>query len=142
MAATSTIHSFLMKGTGTPLTYSKLIDIKDYPDMFGDPNQLQATTQSDTQHWYVPGVQDNSGMLNFTCNYDATDFAAIQALEGTESDFALWFGVDANGDPDGHNGKYAFKGYPYAKLVGKGVDEVREMTVGIVPTTGVTFSVS
>lgn len=138
--ASSTIGSYLMKSSdGT--TYTKWLDIKDYPDMFGDPNQLQATTQSDKQHWYVPGVQDNAGMLNFTANYDATDFSTVKTAEGTEAYFAIWFGDNA-GTPDGHLGKFSFKGYPYAKLSGKGVDEVREMIVGIVPSTAITFAAS
>lgn len=141
--ATSTIHSFLMSGTGTPLVYSKLLDIKDYPDMFGDPNQLQATTLSDTQHWYVEGVKDNSGALNFTANYDAATFNTIKALEGTEGNYALWFGEGGTPvAPDGHDGKFSFKGYPFVKLSGKGVDEVREMVVGIIPSTGITFAAS
>lgn len=141
--ATSTIHSFLMSGTGTPLVYSKLLDIKDYPDMFGDPNQLQATTLSDTQHWYVPGVQDNSGALNFTANYDAATFNTIKALEGTEGNYALWFGEGGTPvAPDGHEGKFSFKGFPFVKLSGKGVDEVREMVVGIIPSTPITFAAS
>ena len=141
--ATSTIHSFLMSGTGTPLVYSKLLDIKDYPDLFGDPNQLQATTLSDTQHWYVPGVQDNSGALNFTANYDAATFNTIKGLEGTEGNFALWFGEGGTPvAPDGHEGKFSFKGYPFVKLSGKGVDEVREMVVGIIPSTAITFAAS
>lgn len=138
--ATSTIHSYLMKSDdGT--TYSKWLDIKDYPDMFGDPNQLQATTLSDEEHWYVPGVKDNEGMLNFLANYDATDFNTVKSAEGTEAYFAIWFGDNA-GTPDGHNGKFSWKGFPFAKLNGKGVDEVREMTVGIVPTTKITFAAS
>lgn len=141
--ATSTIHSFLMSGTGTPLVYSKLLDIKDYPDLFGDPNQLQATTLSDTQHWYVEGVKDNAGALNFTANYDAATFNTIKSSEGTEGNYALWFGEGGTPvAPDGHNGKFSFKGYPYVKLVGKGVDEVREMVVGIIPSTGITFAAS
>lgn len=141
--ATSTIHSFLMKGTGTPLVYAKLLDIKDYPDLFGDPNQLQATTLSDTQHWYVPGVQDNSGALNFTANYDAATFNTIKGLEGTETNFALWFGEGGSPvAPNGHEGKFSFKGYPFVKLSGKGVNEVREMIVGIIPSTAITFAAS
>lgn len=138
--ATSTIHSYLMKSDdGT--TYSKWLDIKDYPDMFGDPNQLQATTLSDEEHWCVPGVKDNEGMLNFLANYDATDFNTVKSAEGTEAYFAIWFGDNA-GTPDGHNGKFSWEGFPFAKLNGKGVDEVREMTVGIVPTTKITFAAS
>lgn len=138
--ATSTISTYLMKSSdGT--TYSKLLDIKDYPDMIGDPNQIQATTLSDDEHWYVPGVKGNDGILNFKANYDATDFTTVKTAEGTEAYFAIWFGDNA-GTPDGHNGKFSFKGFPFVKLSGKGVDEVREMTVGIVPTTKITFSAS
>lgn len=138
--ATSTIHSYLMKSTdGT--TYSKLLDIKDYPDIFGDPEQIQATTLSDKEHWYVEGVKDNSGALKFTANFDATDFNTVKTAEGTEAYFALWFGDNA-GTPDGHNGKFSFKGYPFASLSGKGVNDVREMIVGIIPSTGITFAAS
>lgn len=138
--ATSTISTYLMKSSdGT--TYAKLLDIKDYPDLIGDPNQIQATTLTDKEHWYVPGVKENDGILNFTANYDATDFNTVKTAEGTEAYFAIWFGDNA-GTPDGHNGKFSFKGFPFVKLSGKGVDEVREMIVGIVPTTKITFAAS
>lgn len=138
--ATSTISTYLMKSSdGT--TYSKLLDIKDYPDMIGDPNQIQATTLTDDEHWYVPGVKENDGILNFLANYDPTDFTTVKSAEGTEAYFAIWFGDNA-GTPDGHLGKFSFKGFPFVKLNGKGVDEVREMTVGIVPTTKITFAAS
>ena len=125
--AISTIHTYLMKSSdGT--TYSKYLDIKSFPALFGDPNQLQATTLSDEQHWYVPGVQDNSGMLDFTANYTAADFNTVKGDEGTEAYWAIWFGDNA-GTPDGHNGKFSFKGFPYAKLNEGSVDAVAEMTV-------------
>ena len=140
--AISTIKSFLMEGTGSgTLTWAKLVDIKDYPDMVAPPEQLQATTLSDEQHWYIPGVKDNGGNLEFTCNYDATTYSTIKGKEGTESNFGVWFGDNA-GTPDGHNGKFSFKGYPYVSKKGGGVNEVSEMVVGIIPTTGVTFSAS
>ena len=140
--AISTIASYLMKGTGSgTLTWAKLVDIKDYPDMVAPPEQLQATTLSDEQHWYIPGVKDNGGNLEFTCNYDAATYSTIKATEGTEANFGVWFGDNA-GTPDGHNGKFSFKGYPYVSKKGGGVNEVSEMIVGIIPTTGVTFSAS
>lgn len=138
--AISTISSYLMHSAdGT--TFSKLLDIKDYPDVINPPEQLQATTLSDDQHWYIPGVKDNGGNIEFTANYTATDFAAVQALEGTEGFFAIWFGDNA-GTPDGHNGKFSFKGFPYASKSGGGVNEVSEMKVGVIPTTEIAFTVS
>jgi len=140
--AISTISSFLMKGTGSgTLTWAKLIDIKDYPDVINPPENLDATTLSDEQRVYIPGVKDNGGNIEFTANYDATAFSTIQGYEGTEGDYAIWFGDNA-GTPDGHNGKFSFKGYPYVAKKGGGVNEVSEMTVGFIPTTAISFSAS
>ena len=140
--AISTIKSYLMEGTGSgTLTWAKLLDIKDYPDLIAPPEQLDATTLSDEQRWYIPGVKDNGGNIEFTANYTASDFNTIKGKEGTESNFAIWFGDNA-GTPDGHNGKFTFKGYPYVTKKGGGVNEVSEMTVGIIPTTAITFSAS
>jgi hypothetical protein len=138
--AINTYGSYLMHSTdGT--TYTKLIDIKDYPDMIEAPEQLDATTLSDPMRVYIPGIKDVSGAIEFTANYSAADFAAVQALEGTEGYFAVWFGENA-GTPDGSKGKFSFKGYPYASKSGGGVNEVSDMTVGIIPSTEITFAAS
>ena len=141
--AINTYGSYLMHGTGTStLTWEKLIDIKDYPDMIEAPEQLDATTLSDPMRVYIPGIKDVNGAMEFTANYSAANFAAVQALEGTEGDYAVWFGEDGNGTPDGHNGKFSFKGYPYASKSGGGVNEVSDMKVGIIPSTEITFAAS
>lgn len=138
--AINTYGSYLMHSTdGT--TYTKLIDIKDYPDMIEAPEQLDATTLSDPMRVYIPGIKDVSGAMEFTANYSAADFAAVQALEGTEGYFAVWFGENA-GTPDGSKGKFSFKGYPYASKSGGGVNEVSDMKVGIIPSTEIEFSAS
>ena len=138
--AINTYGSYLMHSTdGT--TYTKLIDIKDYPDMIEAPEQLDATTLSDSMRVYIPGIKDVSGAIEFTANYSASDFAAVQALEGTEGFFAVWFGENA-GVPDGSKGKFSFKGYPYASKAGGGVNEVSDMKVGIIPSTEITFAAS
>lgn len=139
--AINTYGSYLMHSTdGT--TYTKLLDIKDYPDMIEAPEQLDATSLSDPMRVYIPGIKDVSGAIEFTANYSASDFASVQALEGTEGFFAVWFGEDGNGTPDGHNGKFTFKGYPYASKSGGGVNEVSDMKVGIIPSTEITFAAS
>lgn len=139
--AINTYGTYLMSGTGTPLVYSKLVDIKDYPDLIQPPDNLDATTLSDDMRVYIPGIKDNSGNLEFTCNYDAAEFSTLQALEGTEGDYAIWFGENA-GTPDGSKGKFSFKGYLYVAKKGAGVNEVSEMTVGIIPSTVITFAAS
>lgn len=138
--ALNTYASYLMHSTdGT--TYTKLLDIKDYPDMIEPPENLDATTLSDAMRVYIPGIKDTGGAIEFTANYTPAGFAAVQALEGTEGYFAVWFGENA-GTPDGHSGKFSFKGYPYAAKKGGGVNEVSDMTVGIIPSTEIAFAAS
>lgn len=140
--ATNTYQTYLMKSTdGT--TYTKLLDIKDFPDLMQGPNKLETTTLSDAMKTYIPGLKDSGDALEFTANYTAADFATIVGLEGTETYFAVWIGASGSPlAPDGSNGKFAFKGYAYATKKGAGTDEVQDMTVGIVPSTPITFAAS
>ena len=138
--AISTYKVFLMKKTDS--TYSKLIDIKEFPDIGGDPEMLETTTLSDKMQTFILGIQSNEG-LSFTANYTKADFTALQALEGTEADFAIWFGGTESGGeltPDGSNGKFSFKGELSVHVVGGGVNEVVDMSVTIAPTTPITFA--
>ena len=141
--AISTYKVFLMKGTpgtGDTMTWAKLLDIKDFPDVFGDPEMLDTTTLSDSSRTSIPGIQgDNSG-LPFTANYTKSDFDTIYALKDTETDYAVWFGgTESNGvvTPTGSDGKYKFKGYAIPKINGGGVNEVVNMTINIAPTTSI-----
>lgn len=138
--AINTYGSYLMH-SADGVAYTKLLDIKDYPDMIEAPEQLDATTLSDSMRVYIPGIKGTNGAMEFTANYSAADFTAVQALEGTEGYFAVWFGENA-GTPDGSKGKFSFKGYPYASKSGNGVNEVSDMKVGIIPSTKITFAAS
>lgn len=140
--AINTISSFLMTSSdGT--TWTKLIDVKDYPDIIPAPENLDATSLTDHFRVYIPGIKDVGGNIEFTANYSAADFNTIKGMEGTEAYFAIWFGEGGTpAVPDGHDGKFSFKGYPYASKKGGGVNEVSEMTVGIVPSTEITFAAS
>lgn len=141
---TSTIHSALMyvsatSGTNPVVeTWSKVCCIKDYPDMGGTPSAIECTTLCDEQQRFVEGVKSGE-QLSFTANYTASDYSAIQALASAKHKFGLWFGANAQGEPDGHDGKFEFEGTISVSLVGKGVDEVREMLITITPSTGVSF---
>ena len=137
--AISTYKVFLMKKTDS--TYSKLIDIKEFPDIGGDPELLETTTLSDNMQTFILGIQSNEAM-NFTANYTKADFTTLQALEGTEQDFAIWFGGTESGGtvtPDGSNGKFSFKGELSVHVTGGGVNEVVEMSITIAPTTVISF---
>ena len=113
-------------------SYSKLIDIKDFPDLGGAPEMLETTTLSDNMQTYIPGIQSLDA-LEFTANYTLADFKKIKAMEGTETDFAVWFGET------GENGKFEFKGKISAFPGGGGVNEVVSMTISIAPSTPITL---
>ena len=127
--AISTYQSYFMQGTGTTtLTWAKLFDFKTDPDLGAAPEQLETTTQSDPAHTYIPGLEANE-QKNYTLNYDSTLFDTIKALKGQELNVAEWFGADASGSPDGHNGKFVGKGYLDVYVNGGDANTVRNMTV-------------
>ena len=141
--AISTIHTALMKGTGTgTITYSKLICISEFPEMGSAPEQIDVTTLCDEQRHYIPGVSDTGGGLAFTAFYTPEDFTTLKALAGVDTPYALWFGAAANGDPDGHNGKFSFSGDLRVTLNGGGVNDPVSMTITIYPSTDITFAAS
>lgn len=108
----------------------KVVDIKDFPDMIGDPEMLETTTLSDAQVTNIPGIK-SSDTLTFTCNYTKADFTAVNALAGKALFYELSFS-------DGS--KFTWQGSHTATLPGKGVDEVVEAGVSIAPSTEVVFT--
>lgn len=140
--AISTYKVFLMKKGTEPDTYEKLVDIKEFPDLGGEPEMLETTTLSDNMQTYIAGIQSLDG-LAFTANYDMTDFQKLKALEGKTNSYAVWFGSQESGGvvtPDGSNGKFEFDGQLSVYPVGGGVNEVVDMNISIAPSTPITFS--
>ncbi len=122
--------------------YSKLIDIKSFPDLGGAPETLETTTLSDGMTTSIPGIQSLEA-LEFTCNYTLSDYQAIKELEGKDEQYAVWFGGTGSGStltPTGSMGKFEFKGAISAFVVGGGVNEVVDMTVSILPSTEITLA--
>ena len=142
--AISTYKVFLMKKGSSNDTWSKLVDIKEFPDLGGEPEMLETTTLSDNMQTYIAGIQSLDG-LTFTANYDKEDFQTLKALEGKENDYAVWFGGTGDAGsltPDGSNGKFSFKGQLSVFPVGGGVNEVVDMSITIAPSTPITFAAS
>lgn len=139
--ALNTSLSFLMMKSSS--TYSKLVDVTTTPDLIAPPELLDATTLSDTQRVNIFGIKQNDS-LEFEANFPdtAAAFATLQGYEGAEKELAVWLGTDANGDPDGHLGKFEFKGYLAFTLSGQDVNAVRKMKITVATTTAITFSAS
>lgn len=142
--AISTYKVFLMKKGDSDETYEKLVDIKEFPDLGGDPEMLETTTLSDNMQTYIAGIQSLDG-LSFTSNYDVAEFKKLKDLEGKKASYAVWFGATGtpgNLTPDGSNGKFAFDGELSVYPVGGGVNEVVDMNITIAPSTPIVFSQS
>ena len=138
--AISTYKVFLMKKDSD--TYKKLVDIKDFPDLGGEPEMLETTTLSDKMQTYIPGIQ-NLDALAFTANYTKEKFVELKALEGVEHEYSVWFGGTEEAGvvtPTGTDGKFDFKGQLSAYPVGAGVNEVVDMNITIAPSTPITMA--
>ena len=109
---------------------TKKVDIKDFPDLIGDPNLLETTTLSDAAQTYIPGIK-SMDLMTFTTNFTKTDFQACKADEGKTLFYSLEFSDGA---------KFTWQGQHTMGVPGKGVDEVIEATINIVPSTSVEFS--
>ncbi len=138
--AINTQDVFLLKSTdGT--TYTKLVDIKDFPDLGSNVSNLETTTLSNHSQTYIQGLHQVDA-LEFTINYDPTDFSTIKTLEtaGTELYFAVAFGL--TNSVYGGDGVFKFKGTITVGVAGGGVDEVVEAKVTILPSTDIEFDSS
>ena len=140
---TSSKWTFLMYKASASSEYTKLVDIKDYSDLGGDREMLETTTLTDDMQHFTEGIMTlDNGNIQFTCNYVLSDYQTLKGLEGSEHDFAVWFGgskaVSATeATPTGEDGKFTFSGRLSVAVIGKGVNEVREMRVSIAPTTDI-----
>lgn len=132
--------TFLMNGTGSSgLTYNKLIDIKDFPDLFAAPDMLEKTTLSDGGRRYEPGIKQTEA-LTFTANYSLADFTRLKELEGEVLHLAVWFGGTETAGvvtPTGSDGKFKFDGKLSVTINGSAVNEIVEMTLTIAPDTDI-----
>ena len=139
--AISTYCVFLMHKGASDAAYSKLVDIKEFPDLGGDPEMLETTTLSDKMQTYIAGIQSLDG-LNFVTNYDLTSFKKLKELEGKTEKYAVWFGgTESNNTltPTGSDGKFTFDGQLSAYPTGGGVNEVVDTNITIAPSTPIQF---
>jgi hypothetical protein len=91
---------------------------------------LETTTLSDAQVTNIPGIK-SSDVLTFTCNYTKADFTAVNA----DAEKPLYYTLEFS---DGS--MFSWQGQHTCGLPGKGVDEVIDFTVNVVPSTAVEFA--
>ena len=143
-APISTYKTYLMYKTNTAsTTYTKLCDIKSFPDLGGEPERIDVTTLSDKVRHYCAGVQDLSS-FSFTANYIASDYQAINGLSGKQYDYAIWLGATTSNNvdtPSGEDGKWSWTGDIYVFKAGGDVNAAQEMTITAFPSTDFAYTV-
>lgn len=107
---------------------AKKIDIKDYPDLGGEPELLETTTLSDPMQTFINGIQ-TSGAMPFTTNYTQDAFNDILADKNKSLYYELSFGLDGDG------GIFSWEGQHDAYVTGSGVNEVPEIIMTITPAS-------
>ena len=120
------------------LSYSKLCNITNFPDMAQAPNAIDVTTLSDWAHTYIPALIDNGGNLEFTGLLDQTTLPLVAQGTSDVENLAFWVGGQKSGNtitPTGSILKIAFKGRYTAVLGGGGVDEAIPVTIAVTPET-------
>jgi hypothetical protein len=120
-----------LKWGATEDAVEKVISIKDFPDLIGEPNLLETTSLSDSQQTYINGIK-SADLMTFTFNYTKEDFQKCKADEGKAMFYELAFS-------DGST--FTWQGQHTVGLPGKGVDEVLEATLNIAPSSPVAFDV-
>jgi hypothetical protein len=145
-AGISTYRTFLMQGgpaSSTATTYTKVIDITDFPDLLAAPDMLDTTSLSDGAMTSIPGIQSADSLV-FNANYTLANVTAIEALMSATdplgTHFSVWIGGTGDGStavPTGANGKYDFSGIPSYTVTGGGVNEVVHMSVTIALTSAI-----
>ena len=123
-------YGITLKWGATDSAVAKVVDIKDFPDLVGEPEMLETTTLSDAQVTNIPGIK-GSDMLTFTCNYTSADYSAVNDDAETPLFYVLEFS-------DGS--KFSWQGQHTCGMPGKGVNEVVEFTINIAASTAVTFT--
>jgi hypothetical protein len=121
-------YGVTLKWGETAETVEKVVDIKDFGDLIGEPNMLETTTLSDAQVTQIPGIRSGDS-IPFTCNYTKADFDKVYADEGKQ----LFYELDFS---DGS--AFAWQGQHTVGVPGKGVDEVLEFTINCAASTPVT----
>ncbi len=115
--------------------FTKLIDIKDFPDLGGEPAKIEVTTLSAERYkQYIAGLQDVEN-FSLKANYTKANWEKIEAIKDVRK-FQLRIGEN------GEHGIFELKGPVMCYKNGASPDGVHEMTVVITPENGAVYKSS
>lgn len=117
-------------------SYTKVICIKDFPDIDNaQKDQVETTTLCDSTHQNIDGLGNLPDELEFTANYDSSDWTSVQGIITTDNGEGYW------GVRIGNSGKkWLFKAIARLVLVGGGVGDVLEMKIVLTPKSAISVA--
>lgn len=117
-------------------SYTKVICIKDFPDIDNaQKDQVETTTLCDSTHQNIDGLGNLPDELEFTANYDSSDWTSVQSIITTDAGEGYW------GVRIGNSGKkWLFKATARLSLVGGGVGDVLEMKIILTPKSAISVA--
>lgn len=116
--------------TSTAQTYTELTNLQEIPELGGEAEAIEITTLADAAHKYTDGILNYGDSLAFKFLYDKTQFAALQALDGS-----IGWQVEL---PD--SSTCTFTGTASIKLDGVGVNAALTYTLSIKPDSEMTWA--
>ena len=87
-------YGVTLKWGETPTALTKVIDIKNFPNLGGAPELLETTTLSDEMQTFIIGIQ-SAGAMAFTANYTKADYTAVKR-RGKDLYYSLEFGDEGD----------------------------------------------
>ena len=127
----TTIDTYLYHSDKENGTFTKLIDITSYPDIFTAPEKLDISDLSSDMKKYTPGMKDLAD-YEFGFNYTKTDYENCKKLEGKEEYYQIRFGKD------GQYGAWQWKGDVFVTPLSGSVGGARTGKIVCYPATEVT----
>lgn len=142
--AISTYQTYLFIGDGsTPVSTlygdaTKLVPIKSFSDLGGEPETLETTTLEDKSQTHIMGIQSYDN-LTFEANYTKADYDKMWAVSAlnpdNNTDAKRTRDIYVVMGKDGSDGVFYCKGQCNAFVTGGGVNEVVGLTITVTPVT-------
>lgn len=126
--AISSYKTYLKWGD-TASGVKKVVDIRDFGDLSGDPNMIDTTTLSDGRETQIPGILTGDN-IPFTVNYNSEIYETCLQDEGKKLFFEITF-QDGSG--------FKWQGEYRLTVPGKGVDEAIEFVINVAVATDMEF---
>lgn len=115
-------------------TYTKLNGLFEFPDLGGEPDQIDVTNLSDDSFKYIHGLKDY-GSLTFGFIYDGmgsgSNYKILKDLEDAGATIYWQVVIPAAGDQGATGITFSFSGVPAVYMSGTGVNSRLEFQLSV-----------